>query len=262
MKKIVVLVCAHKPYPMPEDEMYLPVHVGAEGKETIGFTKDNTGNNLSSKNACYSELTGLYWAWKNLDAEYVGLVHYRRHFSVSGSVSGSVTDRLKNVLNTSEAEELLEKTDIILPKKREYFVENLYSHYVHTLQGEPLDKTGGIIKEKYPDYYPEFEKLHKRTSAHMFNMFIMKKDKLDSYCQWLFDILFELENRVDMTKYDDFQARFFGRISELLLDVWINTNKLDYEEVKVINMEKVNWVKKGTAFLLAKFTGKKYGESF
>ena len=96
----------------------------------------------------------------------------------------------------------------------------------------------------------------------MFNMFIMKKEILDSYCKWLFDILFELENRIDVSKYDNFHARFFGRISELLLDVWINTNNLKYEEVKVIDIEQVNWLKKGTSFLLAKFTGKKYGKSF
>ena len=35
--KIRVVVAAHKPYPMPKDEMYLPVQVGAEGKADLGF---------------------------------------------------------------------------------------------------------------------------------------------------------------------------------------------------------------------------------
>ena len=108
----------------------------------------------------------------------------------------------------------------------------------------------------------EFDKLKTRRSAHMFNMFIMKKDKLDEYCTWLFDILFELEKRVDNSKYDSFHARFYGRVSELLLDVWLNTKGYSYKEVKVISMEKVNWWKKGTSFLKAKFLGKKYGKSF
>ena len=60
----------------------------------------------------------------------------------------------------------------------------------------------------------------------------------------------------------DFHARYPGRISELLLDVWINTNNLSYKEVRVIDIEKVNWVKKGFAFLMAKFTKKKYEKSF
>ena len=96
----------------------------------------------------------------------------------------------------------------------------------------------------------------------MFNMFIMKKEYLDKYCEWMFTILFELEKRIDANKYDSFHERFFGRVSELLLDVWINTNNVNYEEVKVIDMQNVNWLKKGTAFLMAKFTGKKYGKSF
>ena len=118
------------------------------------------------------------------------------------------------------------------------------------------------IEEKCPEYLGEFDKLHKRTSAHMFNMFIMKKEILDEYCTWLFDILFELEKRTDASKYDSFHARFYGRISELLLDVWVNKNKIKYEEVKVMDMQNVNWLKKGTSFLNAKFTGKKYGKSF
>ena len=74
--------------------------------------------------------------------------------------------------------------------------------------------------------------------------------------------LYELEKRIDVTKYDAFHARFFGRVSELLLDVWINKNGLKYEEVKVMDMQNVNWWKKGTSFLKAKFTGKKYEKSF
>ena len=93
-------------------------------------------------------------------------------------------------------------------------------------------------------------------------MFIMKKEYLDKYCDWVFKILFELEQRVKPEQYDSFHARYLGRISELLLDVWINTNNLKYEEIKVIDMQNVNWFKKGVAFLQAKFIGKKYGKSF
>ena len=72
----------------------------------------------------------------------------------------------------------------------------------------------------------------------------------------------ELEKRVDSSQYDSFHARFYGRVSELLLDIWIDTNKLAYIEIPVMSMEKVNWLKKGGSFLLAKFAGKKYGKSF
>lgn len=87
--KVRIIIASHKKYRMPDDEMYLPLHVGAEGKKAadgndldLGYVKDNTGDNISFLNASFCELTGLYWAWKNLDADYIGLAHYRRHFSM------------------------------------------------------------------------------------------------------------------------------------------------------------------------------------
>lgn len=259
-KNIKLIIATHKKYDMPKSDIYLPLQVGAEGKEKLGYEVDSSSDNISTKNPYYCELTGLYWAWKNLDADYIGLVHYRRHFASKERISSK--KRIDRVLTEGEARKILETSDVVLPKKRNYYIENLYSHYEHTMFIEPLEITRGIIEEKYPNYLTEFDKLHKRTSAHMFNMFIMKKDILNNYCTWLFDILFELEKRIDASKYDAFHSRFFGRVSELLLDVWINTNDIKYEEIKVINIEKVNWLKKGTAFLMAKFTGKRYKESF
>ena len=262
MKTIKIIVATHKKYKMPKNDIYMPLHVGKVGKEDIGFTPDNTGENISHKNPYYCELTGLYWAWKNVDADYIGLCHYRRHFTCSKRAPRNEDKKFESVLTREQLESLLEKTDIVLPKKRNYYIETLYSHYEHTLHIEPLEETEKIIKEKYPEYVAEFDKLKERKSGHMFNMFIMKKEILDQYCTWLFDILFELEKRIDISKYDSFHARFFGRVSELLLDVWINTNNLKYQEIKVMDMGNINWFKKGKAFLMAKFGNKKYEKSF
>lgn len=258
-KNIKIVIATHKKYKMPEDEMYLPLHVGSEGKEDLGYQKDNTGENISLKNPYFCELTGLYWAWKNLNVDYIGLAHYRRHFMYTKK---SNNDKFLNVLTYKEASDLLEKNDVILPKKRNYIIETLYNHYKHTMYVEPLDETRNIIKKLYPDYLDEFDNLKKRRSAHMFNMFIMKKEIFDDYCKWLFDILFELEKKVDNTQYDNFHARFYGRISELLLDVYLRKNNICYKEINFIYMEKINKVAKVKGFLMAKFGGKKYGKSF
>ena len=261
-KKIKIIVATHKKYKMPKEKIYMPLHVGREGKEDLGYKGDNIGENISIKNPYYCELTGLYWAWKNLKEEYIGLVHYRRHFTCKKIIPRKEEKKFKKIANEKEISKILEKTDIILPKKRKYYIENLYDHYKHTMHVEPLDKTREIIEEKYPKYLKEFDKLHKRRSAHMFNMFIMKKELLEEYSKWLFDILFELENKIDSSKYDNFHARFYGRISELLLDVWLNTNKYKYKEIKFMDMQNINWWVKGTSFLKAKFKGKKYEKSF
>lgn len=262
MKDVKIIIATHKKYQMPRDMLYLPVHVGAEGKELLGYQKDNEGSNISLKNPSFCELTGLYWAWKNLDVDYIGLVHYRRHLTNKKKYGKSKEDKFNNVLTLKEVDELLKDNDVILPNKRKYYIENLYNHYKHTMYIEPLDETRRIIEEKYPNYLAQFDKLKKRTSAHMFNMFIMKKDILNGYCEWLFDILFELEKRMKDKEYDSFHARFYGRISELLLDVYINTNNLKYKEIRFMDMENINFWKKGTSFLKAKFFGKKYDKSF
>lgn len=262
MKDVKVIIATHKKYQMPKDKLYLPLHVGAEGKQDIGFEKDNVGKNISKKNPFFCELTGLYWAWKNLKTDYIGLVHYRRHLTIKKNPGKNTKEKFNNVLTLKEVNELLKSSDIILPNKRKYYIENLYDHYKHTMFIEPLDETRKILEKKYPKYLEEFDMLKRRTSAHMFNMFIMKKELLNDYCEWLFDILFELEKKMKNKEYDSFHSRFYGRISELLLDVYINTNNLKYKEIKFMDMESINWWKKGTSFLKAKFLGKKYEKSF
>ena len=255
---IKIIVATHKKYKMPTDDIYLPLHVSAEGKESVGFVGDNTGDNISIKNPFWCELTGLYWAWKNLKCDYLGLAHYRRHFKGKTKTN----DKFDKIIKRHELETLLKETDIILPAKRHYFIETLYSHYEHTHYIEDLEKTKRIIEEKYPEYINVFNTIMKRKSAHMFNMFIMKKELADSYCSFIFDILFELEKQIDISGYNQYQKRLYGFISELLLDVWIEQNKLKYKEVPFINMEKTNWLKKGSSFLTAKFFNKKYDGSF
>ncbi len=99
-KKVKLLVTYHKPAPLLKGEMFVPMNGGRanlqkkylEGKisdfdynwllkNTIG---DDSGDNISKDNSRYNEMSVVYWAWKNLDKlsdpDYVGLMHYRRHF--------------------------------------------------------------------------------------------------------------------------------------------------------------------------------------
>jgi len=256
---IKIIIATHKKYWMPEGDIYLPVHVGAEGKTDaqgnpldLGYTRDNTGDNISSKNKNYCELTGLYWAWKNLDADYIGLAHYRRHFTLKNR-----GDKKQRPITRGELEKLLTKNDVLLPKKRNYFIETNYSQYVHAHHETDLTTTREIIAEKYPDYIKAYDESMGRTTGHRFNMFIMKRDKFDAYCEWLFDILFELEKRLDISDYSDNDARVFGFVSERLLDVWIETKHNPYKDIPYVFMEDQNWLVKGTNFLKRKLGVKK-----
>lgn len=248
------MVATHKKYWMPEDEVYLPLHVGAEGKADLGYTKDNTGDNISVKNPNYCELTGMYWAWKNLSADYIGFVHYRRYFTRKEVYD--IALKKKQILCMEEWKSLLSKYAVVVADKRKYYIETNRSHYNHAHPSIGLDETENIIKEKFPEYSEAFSTVMNRTWAHMFNMFVMRRDLFQEYCQWLFGILFELEERLDISEFDAYNSRVFGFISERLLDVWLEKNRISYYEQNVSFMEPQNWLKKGGLFLKRKVFGK------
>ena len=254
---IKIIIATHKPYWMPDDPMYLPVHVGAAGKESIGYQRDDERENISEKNANYCELTGLYWAWKNLKADYIGLAHYRRHFS-NGNHRGDKTNR---VLTEKELSGIIESggkegIQIFLPNPRNYWIETNYSQYAHAHHSIDLDTTKEILVERYPEYLKAWENSMKRTKGHRFNMFIMQQDKLNEYCSWLFDVLFELEKRLDISTYDKNDSRVFGFVSERLLDIWIETKGYKYKKLPYVFMEDQNWLVKGGNFIKRKFLKK------
>ncbi len=262
MRNINLLIAAHKKYKMPLGNFYMPIFVGSKNKVNIGYQRDDEGENISEKNPYFCELTALYWGWKNLGGEFLGLVHYRRYFTNKNFLYRLFHKKQDCILEDIEIKNLLEENEIILPKKRNYYIETIYSHYSHTHYEKDLILTKKIIGEKHSEYLKTFDFVLKQKKAHMFNMYIMKKEYSDQYCEWLFDILFELEKEIDIKKYDAFQARVFGRISEILLNVWVLKNRLKYKEIGYINIENINWCVKGKAFLAAKFKKEKYGKSF
>ncbi|HRX58779.1 MAG TPA: DUF4422 domain-containing protein [Eubacteriales bacterium] len=246
--KIQIAVAAHKPYWMPDDGAYLPLQVGSAGRETIpGFQRDDEGENISVKNASYCELTGLYWAWKHLDADYIGLVHYRRHFARPFTFG-----RKRRVAATKTFEHALSEKDALLPKKRRYVLETNYLQYIHAHHEQDLLLTKQILSERCADYLPDWERVMRKRSGHRFNMLVMKKELFGDYCAWLFGLLFELERRLDTSSYSGLNARVYGLVSERLLDVWLEHNGISYAELPVVHLESQHWPKK-----IARFLGRK-----
>lgn len=248
---IKILVAAHKAYWMPDDDVYMPLHVGREGRHALGFTGDNTGDNISCKNANFCELTGLYWAWKNLEYEYIGLCHYRRYFGF-GRHGNDMAGRHQAIFHRCDYEKLLKEYDVILPEKRNYFIETVRSQYEHAHNKRDLDEAEKIVAEKYPEYSDAFIEVMNRKRLYILNMFVMKKELFDEYCAWLFDILFELEKRIDISQYNQYQARVFGFLGERLFNVWLKKRELKLVEVPVVGMEKTNWGLKIVKFLKRK----------
>ena len=272
-RKIRIVVATHKLYDMPSDDIYIPLHVGAEGKVDkngnpidFGFQKDNTGENISYKNSIFGTQTALYWAWKNLKADYIGLVHYRRLFLNQKRIIGKLQD---SAITGEKLNMLIKKYSVFVPKKRRYIIDTIYNHYSNTMNGgkEQLDITREIINKNSPEYLKAFEQVMKQRSAYIFNMMIMKSELLDGYCSWLFPILFELEKKVDTTGYTDFDKRYIGRVSERLLNVWLRHQIeigviLPDQICELPYNEDVKWFKKVISFFQAKVLKKKYTASF
>lgn len=249
---IKIIVAAHKNYWFPDDEIYFPLHVGKAGKKSFGLPGDDTGENISARNEFYSELTGLYWAWKNLSCEYLGLCHYRRYFGHKNFFS-SPEERKKKIFSRRDYEKLLRDADIILPTKRNYYIETVREQYEHAHGEKDLPAVENLIGELYPDLSKNFSEVMSRKKLHLWNMFVMRKEIADEYFSFLFDVLFRYEEQVDAEGRRDEKFRRFGYISERLLDVWLCGKNFRVVEADVINLEKINWIKKGGEFLKRKF---------
>lgn len=227
--KTAVISVSHTTDRLLQDTGCIPVMAGAALLDITvpsDRLRDDTGDNISLKNREYCELTALYWAWKNLDADNLGLCHYRRYFS-SALRKGAF-------LQPDEAEYLLDCFDVLLPSERNYIFETNLTQYVNSHHEADLNMTRMIIIERHPGYLEAFDRRMSMSKGHRFNMFVMKKALADEYCEWLFDILFELENRLDITGYKGKDRRVFGLVAERLLDVWIDEKRLHTTDLDYI----------------------------
>ena len=243
-----IIVATHKEYRMPDDEVYLPMHVGREISSALPYCGDDTGDHISGKNRTFCELTAVYWAWKNLQCDYLGLCHYRRYFAGKFAF-----DKFQRIAVAADYRELLKDVPCILPPERNYLIESNYSQYINAHHRIDLDTTEMIISEKCPEFLDAYRRVMSSTRGHRFNMFVMRKDIFDDYCKWLFEILFELEKRLDISEYSTYDARVFGFVGERLLDVYLTQKKIAYRTMPVVHLESQKWGRKICNFLKRKF---------
>ena len=202
-------IMAHKKFQVPDKNGYIPLQVGSTLNEDLGYQKDDTGIQISAKNKTYCELTGMYWIWKNIQCDNVGICHYRRYF---------VQDEL---LTIEYMEECLKTYDIIVPDSGMTMYENVYKHYENRHNIKDLNICVEVLLQKYPKDYASFKWSLERNFMSLGNMVITSKTLYDEYCSWLFDILFEVEKRTNIENYDDYQKRVFGFLSERLFRTWL-----------------------------------------
>lgn len=239
---ITVAVATREVCRMSADRVYMPFQVGKALHPPIefGVTCDNSRDNISSLNGRYSELTGSCWLQESRPSLYQSLVYYRRHFVKPDNpeLYGG-DDKLFAVASQRIDYEslLVTRWGVIVPTERKRYIETVYSH------------CGRIMKEGQLEATREF--------SSSFQHVVMHKGIFDEYCSWMLLLWSNLRNVLILSS-----CAVLERISEILLDVWLNTKRYPYAEMPIVSPEPVDWMKEGTGFLMAKFVGKKYVKSY
>lgn len=290
MDDVKILICCHKKCDLPQSDMYLPIQVGSTlNKTDLGIQKDDKCNldvcdNISYANNIYCEMTGMYWAWKNIkkiypNTKYIGLCHYRRYFNADISPFSKAYDSLR--LNMRKMKELSKiiigkklhnsfyesqtivhdlkkiedcKTLYNVIKKHDIIYTNpivLLNSNVETmfeLIGRPyISLLKDIVKDKYNDYYNTLEEVLAGNKLATANMIIISDKYFDDYCNFIFTIL---DNHIKETVKeeickDPFNEKIYGRVSGYLSEI------LTFTYIRKKEKENVNTIRLSKYFVKA-----------
>jgi lipopolysaccharide biosynthesis glycosyltransferase len=243
----------------PDNPLYMPVRCGAvfdKRKFKPNIRGDDTGRNISEKRPLYSELTVQYWAWKNIKADYYGFCHYRRYFSFkqpekqTPGVFANVEfdffdDNLISQINV-DADFIVKKMNgspialTTLFDTRSVNADTVYEQYKTTprLFAKDLDALLEVVHDLSPQFDEAASEYMNSRFFYPCNMFIMKRRFFFRYCEWLFPILAECENRIDTSTYSEEELRGVGHLGERCLGIfytYINQN----EKIKAVFFQRL-----------------------
>lgn len=256
-KKIKLYIVTHKDCYIPKIPCFFPIQVGVAlaNKRIEGILHDDVGDNISERNRMYCELTAQYWVWKNdFDSDYVGFFHYRRYLNFSnhtypmdnfGSVvySNAIDDDMLSELGIEDEniKKQVIQNDIIVPVPRVIptAYKNVYEQYSRGVDQykHDLDCAIKVLLEKHPEYKRSVKMYLDTDRPYECNMFIMKTELFKEYAAWLFDILFEVENKSDFSLYNMNELRVMGFLAERLFGIWFIHNR-DVRNLKTLELQK------------------------
>lgn len=228
--EVKIYVATHVKFNPPNNPIYVPLHVGRNGKKDLGYLGDDTGENISDLNYLYGELTGLFWIWQNVEnVDYVGMCHYRRYF----------ISEQKRELTEKEYLELLRNCDAIVPKHADCIGDSYYEHFGRAHNNHDLDAVEHALKRLYPEYGPAYDQAMQGKIFYWGNLMVTSLSILKAYAEWLFNIFLEAGEEIDVSNYDDYHKRVYGFLSEQMFYVFALANGLVLCEVQVgISAEK------------------------
>lgn len=269
MGKLKIFLSYHKNTPLYKSDVFEPIQVGAAINDIrLGMITDNTGDNISHLNNYYCELTAYYYILKNYidtcEEDYIGFAHYRRLIDLTQisekdtpSIYGVNYSNAFKLFKSFKNYDLAEKCkpyDIILPCSAYMYKEtvnpeirkneppiDMYNQFKIEHKNNLIDILKEVITEKYPSYIDAMNDCFSSTSAHFYNIYVMKKDILKEFLIWEFDILNEISETIRGWENSNFY-RMAGFIGERLINIWLKANKdknykIGYTPVYMIDFE-------------------------
>lgn len=243
--EIKILVSCHKEVVCPRSRIYLPVQVGSHGKKTIpGMQRDDDGENISERNFTFSELTAQYWAWKNLDADYVGQCHYRRYFCFDG-VRRPTNDHAQieeacldehalaayRIDDESLIRSVVEGCDLVCAPTWNVLGAptpsgtkgSVRAHMVGygLVTEEEIDELVAICRRVQPEYLDDLVGSLEGRNYLGYNCFIMRRDLFDRLCEFEFSILSEFDQGRTYAGMTAMHRRLCGYLGEILYSAFV-----------------------------------------
>ena len=241
LTNIFISVVYFKPAPLIKTAYLNPVQAGRalgryEFPEAIG---DDTGENISQKNIAWNELTALYWMRHNVEADYYGIMHYRRLLVFSDKkpkrlAFSEVTER--EIERYGWRDDLIEKAcksaDILTPPMRDIYLPGLPEapmaagdFYAHQHHASDMEIVEDIVKARFPAIYPFLVQVLAGRRVFFNSISVMRKPLFQEYCDFLFATLEEAEGRIDTSGYDPYQKRIWGFLAEYLTNAYVHYAK-------------------------------------
>lgn len=193
--------------------------------------RDDTGESISHRNSDLSEMTAIYWVWKNVTGlDAVGFCHYRRYFDFrNGTLSTARETRLRTPRDFAEnrfafapqsgVANALDEGAIIVARPLEEGIENTEQYMSAHAPDDYLSMVNYVFA-----HHP---RLAQQLIAHVRdkrfygnNMFIMRWSDFEGLCQFWFDCLLNLDLHIT-SKPLGYQRRALAFLSERLFDVYV-----------------------------------------
>lgn len=199
--------------PVQNPSYVYPIQVGADlTEQIISGLQDNQGENISRKNRNYCELTATYHAWKNCQAAYKGLCHYRRIFEIDDS-------QMRELMNRRD------EWDVILPYPSVHY-PNISTQHLRYIREEDWQAMLRALEETAPDYFTACRQMVESGEPYFYNynMLIARAEVFDDYSAFLFSVL-ERAEALTTPKGWERADRFAGYMGENLTTLYFLKNR-------------------------------------